>query len=139
VLDANAAPITWRLVSREMLELAIPADLTVGEHMLFFQDAQRAIIGSLSFNVSSSDNRPIVTAITPDSITVGSSRTVVLQGIRFTDVRNMALRTKQEDISLGYQIITDRVMGVTIPDHISRGIYTVILNDVPQKHVIQVQ
>ncbi|MDP3995209.1 MAG: hypothetical protein Q8P78_01175 [bacterium] len=128
--------LVWRPISNELLEASIPAGQPAGVYTIELFDEDHAPLSQmLSFEVRPSGMRAVVVAATPSLIKSGTSRYLVLQGIRLD--QNLPFALRKQGSSQAYALlnafnINERVLTAQVPADLTPGSYTILVGDIEQ-------
>jgi len=123
-LSGPGEKLAWRLVSDELIEAGIPAGLSAGEQKIEFIDVNnKTLADKLSFTVLTTEKRATVIKATPNVVSQGSKRVIVLQGIRLKDVKELTAKDGSEFKLENINQINDRVLSAEIPATAPKGEY----------------
>ncbi len=129
-LASNNKVLSWRLISNELLESAIPAGLKSGEYTLEFFDNKNALLkDKLSFKILGTENKATVTRATPSVIKKGERRTIVLQGIHLADAKELLAKNGQTIRLENINQINDRVLSAELPETAKSGEYRLFVGE----------
>lgn len=132
-LSGTKETIAWRLVSNELIEVGIPAGLAAGQQKIEFIDANGKILAEkLAFTVLTTEKRATVIKATPNVISQGKKRVIVLQGIRLKDAKDLTARDGQEFKLENINQINDRVISAEIPANVPKGEYQLFVGQYEQ-------
>ena len=122
-LAKSRQSLAWRLISNELIEAGIPAGLASGEQAIEFLDNNNAVKDKLSFKILPSEQRAVVVRATPSLVKQGQRRTIVLQGIRLNNAKELLIKNGQTFRLENINQINNRVLSAEIPATIKPGEY----------------
>lgn len=135
-LAGSGKILAWRLSSNELIEAGIPAGLPSGVHAIEFVDTNDKVLANkLSFTILPTENRATITKATPNVITQGKKRVIVLQGIHLNNITGLTAKNGQEFKFENINQINDRALLAEVPATVPKGEYTIIVSG--QKQDVQ--
>ncbi len=139
-IEGQSKPLVWRLVSNDVIEASIPANLEPGVYTITAYDQNNtAIQDTLGFSVKDSSEAVVVTSVSPNRAAVGEQRIMVMQGVRFTDDMSITLVNEKHTQSVeNITIINERVASFEVAPSTPRGEYTLEVEGIPQHIIISI-
>ncbi|MDP1709548.1 MAG: hypothetical protein Q8L21_01540 [Candidatus Komeilibacteria bacterium] len=125
--------LAWRLASNELIEAGIPAGLASGVYAIEFVDINNKILANkLSFTILSTDKRATVTKATPNIVSQGKKRAIILQGIHLKNITELSAKNGQTFKFENINQINDRALLAEVPATAPKGEYKLFVGQYEQ-------